>query len=233
MRSMTWTLRALSHLLSYPDAQLRSHLNDLVTALRQEKALSSARLREIAALARWLQRERPMEVEGSYVETFDRGRGTSLHLFEHVHGDSRDRGPAMIDLIRTYEQAGMQVRHDELPDHLPIVLEFASTQPMKQARDFLREITHLLRVIFSALQRRQSPYACVIAAALELAGEKAQAVAVPDEPSLDESWSEPAAFDGCDLSGQRSPASARTEQPVQLVRRAPPSGTSKSLGAHP
>lgn len=139
----------------------------------------------------------------------------------------------MIDLIRTYEQAGMQLRGDELPDHLPILLEFASTQPMAHAREFLREITHLLRVIFSALQRRQSPYACVIAAVLELAGEKVQAVAVPEEPSLDESWSEPAAFDGCDLAGQRRPGSARTEHPVQLIRSAASSGAAPTLGAHP
>ena len=78
--------------------------------------------------------------EAAYVELFDRGRATSLHLFEHVHGDSRDRGPAMIDLQRTYEQAGLVSRRDELPDYLPVMLEFASTQPPREARAFLGEI---------------------------------------------------------------------------------------------
>ncbi|MET5021328.1 nitrate reductase molybdenum cofactor assembly chaperone, partial [Burkholderia pseudomallei] len=75
---------------------------------------------------------------------FDRGRSTSLHLFEHVHGDSRDRGPAMIDLAQTYEKAGLHLGPAELPDYLPVVLEFASTQPPKEARAFLAEMTHIL-----------------------------------------------------------------------------------------
>jgi nitrate reductase delta subunit len=78
----------------------------------------------------------PMEAEARYVDNFDRGRQTSLHLFEHVHGDSRDRGPALIDLMQTYEKAGLQFEADELPDHLPVVLEFASTQPPKWPRSF-------------------------------------------------------------------------------------------------
>jgi nitrate reductase molybdenum cofactor assembly chaperone NarJ/NarW len=86
-----------------------------------------------------------MEVEARYVETFDRGRATSLHLFEHVHGDSRDRGPAMIDLVQTYEKAGLYLGPEELPDHLCVVLEFASTQPPALARAFLGEMAHILQ----------------------------------------------------------------------------------------
>jgi len=160
---------------------------------------------------------RAMDVEAHYVETFDRGRGTALHLFEHVHGDSRDRGPAMIDLLQTYEQAGLYLAPGELPDHLTVVLEYASTQPPAQARAFLRELTHILQAIFSALLRRESPYASVLAAVLELAGEKAQAVKIPDEPGLDETWEEPAAFGGCSTQGQASPGQP---QPIQIVRAA-------------
>ena len=69
--------------------------------------------------------------------SLDRGRATSLHLFEHVHGDSRDRGPAMIDLAQTYEAAGLYLAEGELPDYLPVVLQYASTQPPAQARAFL------------------------------------------------------------------------------------------------
>ncbi|MCP2937330.1 nitrate reductase molybdenum cofactor assembly chaperone, partial [Salmonella enterica subsp. enterica serovar Typhimurium] len=82
--------------------------------------------------------------EAAYVELFDRGRSTSLHLFEHVHGDSRDRGPAMIDLAQTYEKAGLYLAEGELPDYLPVVLEFVSTQPAREARAFLGEMTHIL-----------------------------------------------------------------------------------------
>ena len=111
------------------------------------------------------------------MQLFDRGRGTSLHLFEHVHGDSRDRGPAMIDLAQTYEKAGLLLAPGELPDYLPAVLEFVSTQPPREAKAFLGEMAHILNAIFGALQKRESAYASVLGALLELAGEKAQPVA--------------------------------------------------------
>ena len=121
-----------------------------------------------SAATRWTTR-------ANYVELFDRGRATSLHLFEHVHGDSRDRGPAMIDLAQTYEKAGLFLAPDELPDYLPVVLEFVSTQPPREARAFLGEMAHIFNAIFNALQQRQSPYASVLGALLELSGEKAHA----------------------------------------------------------
>ena len=189
----------------------------MTTALQGERALRPDRLAELCALMQHLRGARAMDVEAHYVETFDRGRGTALHLFEHVHGDSRDRGPAMIDLLQTYEQAGLYLAPGELPDHLTVVLEYASTQPPAQARAFLRELTHILQAIFSALQRRESPYASVLAAVLELAGEKAEAVKIPDEPGLDETWEEPAAFGGCSTQGQASPGQP---QPIQIVRAA-------------
>lgn len=211
------TLRVLAHLLSYPDTSLRDHMAEMTAALQRERALGADRLEELSALMQHLRGARAMDVEAHYVETFDRGRGTALHLFEHVHGDSRDRGPAMIDLLQTYEQAGLYLAPGELPDHLTVVLEYASTQPPAQARAFLRELTHILQAIFSALLRRESPYASVLAAVLELAGEKAQAVKIPDEPTLDESWEEPAAFGGCSTQGQASPGQP---QPIQIVRAA-------------
>ena len=128
------TLRVLAHLLSYPDTSLRDHLAEMTTALQGERALRPDRLAELSALMQHLRGARAMDVEAHYVETFDRGRGTALHLFEHVHGDSRDRGPAMIDLLQTYEQAGLYLAPGELPDHLTVVLEYASTQPPAQAR---------------------------------------------------------------------------------------------------
>jgi nitrate reductase delta subunit len=209
------TLRVLAHLLGYPDAELRAHLPELRTALRDEAALSPARLAELDAFITRLARRRPLDVEADHVELFDRGRGTALHLFEHVHGDSRDRGPAMIDLCQTYESAGLFLAPGELPDHLTVVLQYASTQPPAQARAFLGEIAHILQVIFSALLRREAAHACVLAALLELAGEKAQAVPVPPEPGLDESWAEPIAFDGCSIQGQARPGQP---QPIQIVR---------------
>lgn len=217
MKDISLTLRVLAHLLSYPGAELRTHLPELQAALQAERALSPSRLAELDALISRLAHRRPLDVEADYVELFDRGRGTALHLFEHVHGDSRDRGPAMVDLVKTYEAAGLFLAPGELPDHLTVVLQYASTQPPAQARAFLDEIAHILQVIFSALLKRQSVHACVLAALLDLAGDKAQAVPVPPEPEIDESWEEPAAFGGCSTQGQASP---RQPQPIQIVKRA-------------
>ena len=214
-RPMTKSLRVLAALLGYPDARLRSHLPEMRGLLTDERALSPSRRTELLALMDTLQRAAPLAVEAAYVELFDRGRATSLHLFEHVHGDSRDRGPAMIDLGQTYEKAGLILAEGELPDYLPAVLEFVSTQPPSEARAFLGEMAHIFNAIFGALQQRESGYASVLGALLDLAGEKAQPVKpVADEP-LDESWAEPKVFDGCTSKGQAKPGQA---QPIHIVR---------------
>ena len=217
--NMAYTLRALAWLLRYPDTELRAALPELRRALHDDAALESSRLAELDALMDRLGGAGAMRTEAEYVELFDRGRRTALHLFEHVHGDSRDRGPAMVDLAQTYERAGLLFAPSELPDYLPVVLEFASTQPPGPAREFLREIAHIVRTIFSALLERQSPYASVLAAVLDLAGERAEKVDLPAEPLLDESWAEPEAFGGCSSQGQSRPTDA---QPVHIVRPARP-----------
>ncbi|TWO72729.1 nitrate reductase molybdenum cofactor assembly chaperone [Caenimonas sedimenti] len=210
------TLRVIAALLSYPDPWQRSHLAEMRALLRQDQALPGTRLRELEALIGSLQGGEPLELEAAYVELFDRGRATSLHLFEHVHGDSRDRGPAMIDLGQTYQSAGLVLNESELPDYLPALLEFISTQPQREAKAFLVEIAHLLNGIFGALRQRESAYASLLGALLDLGGQKAEAVPPPAEPPLDESWAEPPAFDGCSTQGQARPGQP---QPVRVVRK--------------
>ena len=214
--SASTSLRVLARLLSYPGAELRGHLEEMREALHTERALSAQRVAELSELMDALAIGDPLDTEAAYVQLFDRGRATSLHLFEHVHGDSRDRGPAMIDLAQTYDQAGLYLAPGELPDFLPVVLEFVSTQPPREARAFLGELAHILNAIFSALQQRQSGYASVLGALLELAGEKAQAVKLALEDPVDESWSEPPAFDGCSPKGQARPGEP---QPIRIVRK--------------
>ena len=224
--SISFTLRALAHLLRYPDAAMRAHLPDIHAALNAEDAIGRVRRAELDALMDRLLAE-GLDAEAVYVDLFDRGRGTSLHLFEHVHGDSRDRGPAMVDLVKTYEQAGLLLDPAELPDHLTVLLEFASTQPTQQARAFIGEFAHILQSIAAALARRHSDYAAALAAVLDLAGQPlaagAPAAAPADEP-LDASWEEPAAFGGCSSQGQAAPG---TPQPVHLMRRQPPAGAAR------
>lgn len=209
------SLRVLARLLAYPDAELRGQLAEMREALHADKVVTPSRQAELNDLISVLQHGDVLDNEAQFVEIFDRGRATSLHLFEHVHGDSRERGPAMIDLAQTYEKAGLFLAEGEMPDYLPVVLEFVSTQPPKEARAFLGEMAHIFNAIFNALQQRESRYASILGALLEIAGEKAHPVKViPDEP-LDKAWEEPVVFDGCSTKGQAKPGDA---QPIHFVK---------------
>ena len=125
----------------------------------------------------------------------------------------------MIDLLQTYEKSGLFMARDELPDHLCVVLEFASTQPPQLATEFLGEMSHILSAIFSALLQRGSPYAAPIAAVLELCGQQVQAVPIVADESMDDVWQEPEAFGGCSTQGQSRPGEA---QPLHFVRNTQP-----------
>ena len=210
------SLRVLARLLSYPDTELRGHLPAMRDVLYTERAFTVARMAELDVLMNTLSSGDPLDTEAAYVHLFDRGRATSLHLFEHVHGDSRDRGPAMIDLAQTYEKSGLFLAPGELPDYLPVVLEFVSTQPPREACAFLSEMAHIFNAIFGALQQRQSAYASVIGALMELAGEEVQAVKLAPEEPLDESWVEPPVFGGCSSKGQSTPGQP---QPIHIIRK--------------
>ena len=227
-KPMSLTLRVLARLLGYPDAALRAHLDEMRDALRHEAALQPARLAEVEALLDSIAQQSAIDAEADYVQLFDSGRRTSLHLFEHVHGDSRDRGPAMIDLVKTYEQAGLYLAPGELPDYLPVMLEFAATQTPQIARSFLGEMAHLLNAIFNALQQRKSPYACVLGALLELAGEQAHAVRIEPDEAIDAAWEEPVVFDGCSSKGQ---AKSGQPQAIHFVKN-DASGLRASGAAH-
>ncbi|MBP6225897.1 MAG: nitrate reductase molybdenum cofactor assembly chaperone [Rhizobacter sp.] len=213
---MSDSLRVLAALLGYPDAALRSHLPEMGKLLREEQAVSPSRCAELYLLMESLRRADLLEAESAYVELFDRGRSTSLHLFEHVHGDSRERGPALIDLGQTYASAGLFLAEGELPDYLPAVLEFVSTQPPREAVAFLAEMSHIFSAIFGALLQRDSAYASVLGALIELSGETAKPVTPASEPQLDESWAEPEVFGGCSTQGQARPGQP---QPIQIVKR--------------
>lgn len=210
------TLRALAHLLEYPDESRRAALPAVAEALCAEAALSESGQQKILGLIEVLQSGDAFDVEATYVEVFDRGRSTSLHLFEHVHGDSRDRGSAMVDLIKTYEQRGLFLDDSELPDFLPVVLEFASTLPCKDAISFIGEFAHILNAIHSALVKRKAPYSCVVASLIELAGETVELVQLKEEAPIDETWEEPEPFSGCSSGGQSRPD---IPKPIQVLRR--------------
>lgn len=190
-------LRALAALLSYPDAGLREALPEIVATIRASRALNKPVKADLIGLADEIARSEEFEAQGRYVDLFDVGRRTSLNLFEHIHGDSRKRGPAMIELQEHYRQAGLQQDNNLLPDHLPVLLEYLSCRKSGEARTTLVDISHVVRRLGNTLLHRNSRYAAVMAALLALAHEKgldARAPAPPPE-DIDDEWEEKPAFE--------------------------------------
>ena len=189
-------LRALSALLAYPDAELRAALPDIDVVVRDARDLSMTARGELLTLVDELQRSDPLDAEARFVDLFDRGRSTSLNLFEHVHGDGRSRGPAMLDLRQRYHEAGLEPQGNELPDHLPVLLEYLSCRDAAEARETLDDCAYILRAIGNRLLKRRSRYATVFAALLELAGASGldPHAPIPAPEDLDRSWEERPAF---------------------------------------
>ncbi|MCC7081901.1 MAG: nitrate reductase molybdenum cofactor assembly chaperone [Burkholderiales bacterium] len=189
-------LRALSVLLAYPDDELRAALPEIVDAIRDARALDRRHKEALVALADEIAASGALEAEGRYVDLFDRGRRTSLNLFEHVHGDGRQRGPAMLELRARYLDAGLDPVADELPDHLPLMLEYLSCRDAAEVRDTIGEMAHILRSLGNTLLQRHSRYAAVMAALLAIGGEKGLDARAPAPPAedFDRDWEEKPAF---------------------------------------
>ncbi len=172
--------KVLSALLSYPTEDLQSAASDVVAILLKVEALPPITRQSLVALAIALKNDDLLDLQSRYVDLFDRSRNLSLNLFEHVHGESRDRGQAMVDLRERYRAAGLDLAANDLPDYLPLFLEFLSVLPDEEARGFLAEATHVLRALGERLTSRGSPYAAVFTALEALAQQP------PDEALLSE-----------------------------------------------
>ena len=127
------TLRVCAALLAYPEPELLSALPELAGVVDGEKLVPRTERAGVKELIEELRREPLTASQERYVALFDRSRALSLHLFEHVHGESRDRGQAMVDLAAMYRARGLTVDGDELPDYLPAFLEFASLLPASES----------------------------------------------------------------------------------------------------
>lgn len=185
---MDRTLKALSLILSYPTVELQKAMPEIAAVLMSDTRLTSAARRDLAPLIDALEQDDIYALEEAYVGLFDRSRTLSLNLFEHVHGESRDRGGAMVSLVETYRDAGFEPVTSELPDHLPVLLEFLATRPADEAQDVLADAAHIFAALIERLNRRESPYAAVFAALTQLAGVQADDAAVAEllaEPDVD------------------------------------------------
>jgi nitrate reductase molybdenum cofactor assembly chaperone NarJ/NarW len=232
------SFKALSALLCYPSQDLKDAAGDIGDVLKAEAILSPEAVIALQPLLDDLASLDLYDLQERYVLLFDRSRTLSLNLFEHVHGESRDRGPAMVDLLETYRAGGFDLVSSELPDHLPILLEYISTRDLADAREMLTDAGHILAALAERLGRRDSCYAAVLSALTGFASiESADDLVVEllavkdDDPedlaALDEVWEEaevtfgPDPNAGCPVSrdllanmdpviNQPRPADART-----------------------
>lgn len=182
---MKTTLKIASVILQYPTNELKAEAGNLQELLALEADFSPEDILKLEPLFARFQANDIYELQELYVLLFDRSRSISLNIFEHVHGESRERGSAMVDLLEDYRAAGLQYHSAELPDYLPAFLEYLTLLEPEKAKAYLREVAHILYALEERLNRRQSDYAPLFASLAKLGG------AEPDGKSIDELQSEP------------------------------------------
>ena len=227
-------LKVISLLLDYPTEQLVAGRDELDQAIATSREISPAQRSALIELLNLICDNDLMDGQEHYGALFGRGRSLSLLMFEHVHGESRDRGQAMVDLMAQYEEAGFAIGVKELPDYIPLYLEFLSTREDLEAREGLADVSHLLALLATRLDERESAYAGCFRALLQIAGVEPQeamaevreqvAAEVRDDSleALDKIWEEEA-VDFLNAEQQErcpsmasAPGKAREESPIPL-----------------
>ncbi|MHB1273325.1 MAG: nitrate reductase molybdenum cofactor assembly chaperone [Rhodanobacter sp.] len=221
-------LKLMGVLMDYPQDDLWDHRDELLDAANAP-ALSTERRRQLVAFVQTLLDTDPLTAQDAWLSTFDRGRAMSLLLFEHIHGESRDRGQAMVDLIAAYRKNGFELAARELPDYLPLLLEYLSQRPQDEVRDWLGHISHIIGMLAARAGERESPYKVLFETLVELAeGEhdlEALRRRASEEPrddtpeAMDRLWEEEvvrfgaeAPGDNCSPQGRRPQSSATPSQ---------------------
>lgn len=226
---MNSDFKIISLLLSYPNEELQQSGNLLRATLDQLSDLNEAQIVGLKSLISSIADRDIYDVQEDYVLLFDRTRSLSLHLFEHVYGENRDRGQAMVDLKTMYDDAGFEIDVHEMPDYLPMFLEFLSTRSDEEARHLLGETLHIIAAIRQRLQKRGSLYATAFVALESLAGVKADEALTSeivnrqeDDPNdleaLDRIWEEEAITFGGN-QGENDCGPDRLQRRIRAARR--------------
>ncbi len=221
------TLKVLSLLLSYPEAETLTALDEMSAVIEQEMLLPKTHKKPVQALINSYRGADLLDLQEHYVALFDRGRYVSLHIFEHVHGESRDRGQAMVNLLQMYETHGFEMSTHELPDYIPLFLEFLSQQEPEEVVKLLQDAMPVLSLLGARLAERGSKFRAIFDALEGLAGEpegikairQQAATETPDETLLhmDEIWEEEAvSFMG---AGDSCHTQAATVSPITITSR--------------
>lgn len=219
------TLKVISRLLCYPSRELLAALDEMEAAIEAEALLPAVTRRALRGLIAEFRATDLYILQERYVNLFDRGRALSLHLFEHVHGESRDRGQAMVDLMNLYRSHGFALAARELPDHLPVFLEYLSQRPAGEARALLTDAIHVVALLGERLAQRESGYRVLLEALQAFAGTPGDLEAIreqvagegPDETlvNMDRVWEEEAVTF---LASGGGCSDIPREQPVRWVK---------------
>ncbi|MDZ7595243.1 MAG: nitrate reductase molybdenum cofactor assembly chaperone [Thiobacillus sp.] len=212
------TFKVISLLLCYPETDWLAALPELREALASEADVNGDAAARMAPLFAQLSDTSLIALQENYVATFDRNPSHSLHLFEHIHGESRDRGSAMIDLLNEYWKHDFDASASELPDYVPLFLEFLSLLPTDQALELLGDAVHVLATVGRKLDANGSPYATAFQVLEALSPVAAQELAEPPVRDMDEAMEmfgpsvdgvEPLMNPGAQVSVVQMPASRR------------------------
>lgn len=174
-----------SALLCYPEAELLAALPELQAALHEWEALQT-QSDSLQTFLDYLQQHSLRDLQERYVATFDRNRNHALYIFEHVYGEDRDRGSAMVDLLEEYRSHGFELGNDELPDYLPALLEYFAQVPAEHAQKLLGDAVHVIAHIGNKLAASGSPYAVLLQGIVALSPVSAQPLAEPPVRDMDE-----------------------------------------------
>ena len=221
------TLKVLSLLLSYPEDETLAALDEMAAIIEQEKRLPKVHKKRVLALIDSYRGADLLDVQEHYVALFDRGRYVSLHIFEHVHGESSDRGQAMVNLLQMYDSHGFEMSTHELPDYIPLFLEFLAQQEPVEAVKLLQDSMPVLSLLGARLAERGSKFKAIFDALEGIAGEpegikairRQAATETPDETLLhmDDIWEEEAvSFMG---AGDSCRTGAATVSPITITPR--------------
>lgn len=195
------SFKALGALLDYPTAELQAAVDEIDQALAEERAISASELDDVRTFIDRLRHTDIMDLQEYWIGLFDRSKRLALHLYEHSYGESRDRGQAMVNLALTYRLNGFELNASEMPDYLPLFLEFLSVIPEVHAKRYLADAIEIVEALRVRLEERDSTYAALLGALVTLASRQADQSEVeailaeePHDPrgfeELDREWAE-------------------------------------------
>ncbi|MBX3694594.1 MAG: nitrate reductase molybdenum cofactor assembly chaperone [Steroidobacteraceae bacterium] len=187
-------LKLVSVLLDYPQDEMWQHRGELLAAV-DDCGLAPRQRAALAGFVGELLDSDPLAAQDNWLGLFDRGRSMSLLLFEHIHGESRDRGQAMVDLLEAYRRNGFELAAKELPDYLPLLLEYLSHRPQHESVDWLQHIGHIVALLAARAAERQSRYAVLFDILVDIGAGRLDVRALRERASTEPRDDTPEAMD--------------------------------------